>query len=951
MPPESETQRKAMFAAAAGRSTLGIPKKVGEEFANADLGGKLPKTAKDMSKEGWKSIFTGLTSLAKFFTEEEREPEHQEASDDKPKGRAASVAFVTPDGQTLLLKRSSKESNFPGHWAWPGGKVEEGEDFLGGAQRECKEEIGDCGFDNIKEFDKKRTKFGWDHVTYLVPVEKPFDPTLNEEHEDYAWCPVTELPKPMHPGVLNTIQKGIGEDSNGKLSESTREEVDSTKHREDMPLSAFLGPHRTYPVKEKRDGEWKYTRALLLAAARRARMQHEEEIAKRADAIRLREFDESEAALDMAMDWAGAVVLRDNSFTPIINMAFDFESVREKGEGGKLGIKVANISKANICPYRGKEIPDWQQLGLDPEKTYMLFRDPEELAKAAPTFNNLPILSTHVPVTSTQFPQDKIIGATGSEAKFGEPYLTNGLSFWRQDAIDDIEGNTKKQLSSGYRYRADMTPGEYKGIHFDGVMRDIKGNHLALVKEGRAGEDVVVGDSALTLTPQERALAVYRDQSDGEDNLDNDDNDFYSSENPDSAQIKALAARKEAEDNNGLVDATGAWDSIGGFKMAKIGPIKARQIVKSLKAKGIMAMDASEEEAVKMLQNENESEDDFDPNSGLPSYMEGEKEDDGEDSYDSTEEMQADQEYDRRCADARARLGRDETEAERMEREDRETAADRRAKLGRDELPEEAIKRAQAMSRDRAYRAARDSHRMGRDRFSSARDSVLTAWDMCKRADDEFSKASEEYEKAKGEKEAADRAHRTEDSVKCMDRMRSADSMRAKAAADRKSAMDRHKSATDSLKSARDSVKSARDARMKARDARRMGRDEFPEKKPVTKEEMQSAMDAAIRSERDRSSKFIAALNAVRPAVGELAMDSATSTADDVFKAGLKILGVDAAGIHPSAYPQMFRMASAAASKRVPGSTHRHYAMDSKNTDGAPSFDEMFPAASRISAV
>jgi len=46
MPPVSEKQRRAMEAAAHGHSTLGIPKKVGQEFANADPGGKLPKAAK-----------------------------------------------------------------------------------------------------------------------------------------------------------------------------------------------------------------------------------------------------------------------------------------------------------------------------------------------------------------------------------------------------------------------------------------------------------------------------------------------------------------------------------------------------------------------------------------------------------------------------------------------------------------------------------------------------------------------------------------------------------------------------------------------------------------------------------------------------------------------------------------------------------------------------------------
>lgn len=46
-PPVSQAQRAAMHAAAEGKSTLGIPKSVGQEFANADPGGKLPAKAKD----------------------------------------------------------------------------------------------------------------------------------------------------------------------------------------------------------------------------------------------------------------------------------------------------------------------------------------------------------------------------------------------------------------------------------------------------------------------------------------------------------------------------------------------------------------------------------------------------------------------------------------------------------------------------------------------------------------------------------------------------------------------------------------------------------------------------------------------------------------------------------------------------------------------------------------
>jgi len=46
-PPVSEAQRRAMWAAKSGHSTLGIPKSVGKEFAEADPGGKLPEHKDD----------------------------------------------------------------------------------------------------------------------------------------------------------------------------------------------------------------------------------------------------------------------------------------------------------------------------------------------------------------------------------------------------------------------------------------------------------------------------------------------------------------------------------------------------------------------------------------------------------------------------------------------------------------------------------------------------------------------------------------------------------------------------------------------------------------------------------------------------------------------------------------------------------------------------------------
>lgn len=50
MPMKSQQQRKAMYAAASGNSTIGIPRKVGKKFAAHDKPGMLPKRRKPPAK-------------------------------------------------------------------------------------------------------------------------------------------------------------------------------------------------------------------------------------------------------------------------------------------------------------------------------------------------------------------------------------------------------------------------------------------------------------------------------------------------------------------------------------------------------------------------------------------------------------------------------------------------------------------------------------------------------------------------------------------------------------------------------------------------------------------------------------------------------------------------------------------------------------------------------------
>ena len=170
-------------------------------------------------------------------------------------------------------------------------------------------------------------------------------------------------------------------------------------------------------------------------------------------------------------------------------------SMRHKDENGFLHVAMSNISKETVNPYYGREIPGWQERGIDPEHVFYGYRAGEELAKGAKTFDGLPLLIDHH-IEDAENPQKEFrVGSLGTDARWEAPYLKNSLIVTDAEAIRAIEDGRMKELSCAYRYEPDWTPGTFEGVPYDFVMRDIKGNHVALVEEGRAGVDVVVADS------------------------------------------------------------------------------------------------------------------------------------------------------------------------------------------------------------------------------------------------------------------------------------------------------------------------------------------------------------------------------------------------------------------------------------------------------------------------
>ena len=182
----------------------------------------------------------------------------------------------------------------------------------------------------------------------------------------------------------------------------------------------------------------------------------------------------------------------------IERVAFDAESKRTYDDNGFLHVSISPLTRVQVAPYHGSEIPGWQSLGLDPERIYKGYRSAEELSKpeTIESVNGIPIQLMHhmdyadAPAKATR------VGSTGTDAAFHDPYLTNSLHIQDKKAIDRINDGSMRELSLAYRYKPIFTAGvSPDGEKYDFLMTDISANHLALVDEGRAGHEVLVYDS------------------------------------------------------------------------------------------------------------------------------------------------------------------------------------------------------------------------------------------------------------------------------------------------------------------------------------------------------------------------------------------------------------------------------------------------------------------------
>lgn len=319
---------------------------------------------------------------------------------------AAGILYRAGDS-VLLLLRSGNTRDFPLHWCFPGGGIEEGETAEQAAIRESQEEIGRAPSGPLHVLD-----YADGFTTFGFSAPEIFAPALNEEHLGYVWAPLGALPQPMHPGCAATL--------------------------------AALPP------------------------------------------------------LGIAMD------------------------AREYDGNGWFEIKANPISKAGIFPYSGRQLG---LTGADADRIFNVLRPPEELGapECVESFKLLPWIDDHVmlgPVaqemTDRALPAEKkgIQGVIGEDVFFKDGTLYANIKAFSSTLAALIQAG-KRELSAGYRCIYDMTAGVWNGLRYDAIQRNIRGNHLALVSEGRMGPDVAVMDH-FTFTFDAKELEMAEQNQDGD---------------------------------------------------------------------------------------------------------------------------------------------------------------------------------------------------------------------------------------------------------------------------------------------------------------------------------------------------------------------------------------------------------------------------------------------------
>jgi len=185
--------------------------------------------------------------------------------------------------------------------------------------------------------------------------------------------------------------------------------------------------------------------------------------------------------------------------------SIDFENKKTVDINGMVQINGNPISKVGVFDYSGDQIdPLNEDPTIIPDQIYKVYRPEEVLSDpdCIESFKLLPWTDDHYAMIGVDNPSLADVGETGVQGVIGEDvyyqdgFLKANIKVFTQKLANLIKKG-KKELSIGYKCVYDRMNGVWNGLNYDFIQKEIRGNHVALVDEGRCGSDVAVLDSKM----------------------------------------------------------------------------------------------------------------------------------------------------------------------------------------------------------------------------------------------------------------------------------------------------------------------------------------------------------------------------------------------------------------------------------------------------------------------
>ena len=122
------------------------------------------------------------------------------------------------------------------------------------------------------------------------------------------------------------------------------------------------------------------------------------------------------------------------------------------------------------------------------------YRPEQEVAskEALDSFREKCVTKEHPPVLlDASNTKDYAIGFTSADVSYSDGFVESTLTVTDKETVEEIMRGNVREVSCGYKVDYVDEPGTTPdGQHYDGYQRNIRGNHVAIVKRARGGPNV-----------------------------------------------------------------------------------------------------------------------------------------------------------------------------------------------------------------------------------------------------------------------------------------------------------------------------------------------------------------------------------------------------------------------------------------------------------------------------